>query len=426
LSHALNAPGRADRNSHLANRNSHLANLFVQDGRLRVLDWGDASIAHPFGSLVVTFRFLEQINRLVRAGVRPDPPAGCVASGGAPGVRQRVQHRPAARRRRLSTDWYTAAPAMEVVLLSEADVQRVLEPEALLDALATEFIALTRGESSSPARNEVVVPDAGFLLGMPAWRPSQPIAVKLVSVFHGNHQVGLPGHLALICLFDPATGAPIAIMDGTYITAARTAGAAALSVRLLARPNTRVLAILGAGVQGREHLVFVPRVRSFTEIRIASLYPEDAARLAATDPRARPVASFEEAVRGADVICLCTTSSEPVVQPEWVAPGAHITSVGYMPPGGELHPEHVRRGRLFVETRLAFEPTPVGCAELHGLDPSRGTELGEVLLDPAAGRHADQELTVYKAMGHAAEDMGAAALALARARELGVGQLVSL
>jgi alanine dehydrogenase len=97
---------------------------------------------------------------------------------------------------------------VDVLLLSEADVQRVLDRDAPLAALATEFVALSRGETSAPPRNEIVVPDAGFLLGMPAWRPGQPIAVKLVSVFHGNQHVGLPGHLALVCLFDPATGAP--------------------------------------------------------------------------------------------------------------------------------------------------------------------------------------------------------------------------
>jgi ornithine cyclodeaminase/thiomorpholine-carboxylate dehydrogenase len=314
---------------------------------------------------------------------------------------------------------------MDVLVLSEAEVRQLLDPDALLDALATELVALTRGETSAPPRNEVSVPDAGYLLGMPAWRPGQPIGVKLVSVFHGNHRVGLPGHLALMCLFDPATGAPVAVMDGTAITAVRTAAAAALSVRLLAKPDARVLAILGAGVQGREHLALIPRGRTVTDIRVASLYPEDAERLAEQDARARMVPTFEAAVRGADVVCLCTTAAEPVVQPVWLSEGAHLTSVGYMPPGGELHPDLVRRGRLFVETRLAFEPTPVGCAELEGLDPALGTELGEVLLGQKPGRRDARELTVYKAMGHACEDLAAAALVFQRARQVGAGQTIT-
>jgi alanine dehydrogenase len=319
---------------------------------------------------------------------------------------------------------------MDVLLLSEPEVrdflQLQLQPDALLDALANEFTALTRGDAAAPPRNEVRVPDAGYLLAMPAWRPGQPLCVKLVSVFHGNDRFGLPGHLALICVFDPDSGAPVAIMDGTYITAARTAGAAALSVRLLARADAQVLAIVGAGVQGQQHLALVSRLRPFSDIRVASLYPDDAQRVAAQDPRARVVESAREAVCGADVICLCTTAPDPVVEPEWLSPGTHVTSVGYMPPRGELDPELVQRGRLFVETRLAFQPPPVGCPELGGLDSSLGTELGEVLLGQRPGRESETELTVYKAMGHAVEDMGAAALVLARARAVGGGHTIAL
>lgn len=315
---------------------------------------------------------------------------------------------------------------MEVLFLSEADVRRLLDPDQLLDALADELAALTLGESCAPARNEVTVPEAGFLLGMPAWRLGLPISVKLVSVFHGNARLGIPGHQAVISLFDPDTGTLLAIMDGTYITAMRTAGGAAVSARLLSRQNARVLAIIGAGVQGQAHLELFPRVRDFEDIRVGSLYFEDAQRIAVTNPRARAVESFEEAVRDADVVCLCTTSSNPVVKPEWLKPGVHVTSVGYMPPGGELDPAIISRSHLFVETRQAFEPTPVGCDELQGLDPSESTELGEVLLARRPGRQSDAEVSVYKSMGHAVEDMAAAALVYRRAKEEGAGQIVRM
>src|SRR5262249_16294991 len=190
---------------------------------------------------------------------------------------------------------------------------------------------------------------------------------------------GIPGHLALICLFDPETGSARAVIDGTYITAIRTAGGAALSTRLLARANASSLAIIGAGVQAEPHLNVIPPVRDFNEIRVASLNFSDAQRLAALDQRAFAVESVEEAVRGSDVVCLCTTTSQPVVQDEWLTKGAHVTSVGYMPPGGELSREIVEKGRLFVETRLAFEPTPVGCDELAGFNPE-GTKLADLLL----------------------------------------------
>jgi len=134
----------------------------------------------------------------------------------------------------------------------------------------------------------------------------------------------------------------------------------------------------------------------------------------------------EAAVRGADVVCLCTSSSEPVLDPGWIAPGAHVTSVGFAPPGGELARALAARGRLFVESRRAFEPPPAGCAELQGLDPDAAAELGEVLLGRREGRTGEQDVTVYKSMGHVAEDLAAAALVADRARAAGVGREIDL
>jgi alanine dehydrogenase len=315
---------------------------------------------------------------------------------------------------------------MHILMLNETEVQRLLDLDALLDALAEGFKALSEGLVDAPKRNGVSVPDTGFLLAMPAYQQGREVTVKLVSVFHGNERLGIPSHQALICLFDPHTGTPLSIMDGTYITALRTAGAAALSTRLLARKDTRVLAIIGAGVQGNSHLKMLPRVRHFSEIRIASRHIAHAEQLAATEARARAVETIEEAVRGADVVCLCTHAGEPVISIDWLSPGMHITSVGYRPPGGELDPKVIEHCRLFVETRLAFEPPPAGCGELAGFDPSVGIELGEVLLGRSLGRQSNDELTVYKAMGHASEDMAAASLVYHRAKQEGAGHTVVL
>ena len=315
---------------------------------------------------------------------------------------------------------------MHILMLNETEVQRLLDLDALLDALSEGFRALSEGLVDAPKRNGVSVPNTGFLLAMPAYQHGREVTVKLVSVFHDNKRLGIPSHQALICLFDPQTGTPLSFMDGTYITALRTAGAAALSTRLLARADTRVLAIVGGGVQGRSHLQMLPRVRQFSEIRIASRHFAQAEQLAATDSRARAVETAEEAVRGADVVCLCTSSGEPVISLDWLAPGMHVTSVGYSPPSGELDPSVIEQGRLFVETRLAFEPPPAGCGELAGLDPSVGTELGEVLLGRYPGRQSKDELTVYKAMGHACEDMAAASLVYHRAKQDGAGRTVVL
>ncbi|MCC6791576.1 MAG: ornithine cyclodeaminase family protein [Thermomicrobiales bacterium] len=295
----------------------------------------------------------------------------------------------------------------------------------MLEALAEGFKALSQGTVVAPPRNGVDVPN-GFLLSMPGWVPGKSISVKLVAGFHDNHKLGLPGHQAIICLFDGETGTPLAVMDGTGITALRTAGGAALSTRLLARKEARTLAIVGAGVQGQAHLQVVPTVRDIQEIRIASLFPADAEKLAARDPRATAYGSYEEAVRGADLVCLCTSSSEPVITFDMLSPGAHVTSVGYAPPGGELDRSIVEGGRLFVETAMAFADPPAGCAELRGLDASAGAELGEVLLGRKPGRQSDDEITVYKAMGHAMEDLVAAQIVYDLAKAAGIGQTFDL
>ena len=262
---------------------------------------------------------------------------------------------------------------------------------------------------------------------MPAWRVGGLIAVKQVSVFDGNLRLGLPNHLALITLYEPETGKPVCVMDGTYITGARTAGAAIVSVDLLARSDARTATIIGAGVQGREHLALLPLVRDLSTIQIASLHHDDAVDLATRDPRAVAVRDVEAAVRRSDIVCLASHSSEPVLDASWVSPGTHVSSVGYTPPGGELPALLLRPpARLFVEDACAFEPPPVGCGELTGLDPTVAASLGDVIIGRGAGRCSSDEITVYKAMGIAIEDLVAAELAYHTAIRRGLGQTVAL
>ena len=313
----------------------------------------------------------------------------------------------------------------ELLVISQADVERLLDLDALLEALGNAFQEVTAGRTSVPPRTAART-RAGLLGVMPGYLPGAGLESKLVAVFPGNHQHGLPSHLALIALFDEETGRPLALMDGTHITAVRTAAAAALSVRLLARPDARVLAILGAGVQGRNHLAAVTRVRDFHEIRIASRNRDHAEALASGSTLARGMCSFEEAVRGADVVCCCTDAAEPIISYGWLTPGVHVTSVGSNPAGPELDADTVRRGRLFVESRVAFSPPPAGSAELVDLDPALATELGEVLADTTRGRGAPDEITVYKSMGHAVEDAAAARLVYDRALREGAGSRVPI
>jgi alanine dehydrogenase len=303
----------------------------------------------------------------------------------------------------------------QVITLSESDVERCLDLGELLDGLEDGFRGLELGEVQSPARPEVTVPGKGFSLAMPAWRPGMAITVKVVNVFDANLDLGLPNHLAMITLFEPDTGAACCVMDGTYITGIRTAASAVLSARLLGRANARVATVIGAGVQGREHLRLLPLIRDFEQINIHSLHFDEAERLAACSPLAHARRDVEAAVRESDIVCLATHSATPVIDPAWLKAGAHVSSVGYHPPAGELPPALARDKRLFVESQDAFQPAPVGCAELSGIDPAHGTTLCAVALGRAPGRLDDGEITVYKAMGVAMEDMVAANLAYRRA-----------
>ena len=236
------------------------------------------------------------------------------------------------------------------------------------------------------------------------------LAAKLVALFP-DHE---PSHQALIAVFDAETGTPLAVMDGTHITAVRTGASSAVATRALARENARVLAVLGAGVQCRSHLDTVRRVRPFEEVLVASR-TFSRANVLAEETGAVAVESFEQAVRGADVVCCCTHASEPVLRREWLSPGAHVTSVGAALDGPELDPETVGAGLLCVESRVAFSPPPAGSFELQGLDPEQAVELGEVLAGTRPSRTEAAQITVYKSMGHAVEDAAAAALVLSSA-----------
>jgi alanine dehydrogenase len=311
-----------------------------------------------------------------------------------------------------------------VLVLKQAEVRRLLDLDLLIDSLERAFVELSAGRASVPPRTAALVQGRGLLGAMPGYLDGV-LETKLVSVFAGNHDVGLPTHQALIALFDDQTGSPLAVMDGTAITAVRTGAACAVATRALAREDARVLAVLGAGVQGRSHVDAVTRVRDFAEIRIASRTRAHAEALA-EELGASVSASFEEAVRGADVVCACTDAGEPVLRREWLARGEHVTSVGASVEGPELDRATVQAGLLVVESRVAFEPYPAGAHELQGLDPEAAAELGEVLAGTRDGRTSPQQITVYKSMGHAVEDASAAGLVYSRALELGMGTEVEL
>ena len=314
----------------------------------------------------------------------------------------------------------------ELLYLSRADVERLLDVDSMLDALGKALVIFSSGITSVPPRAGARVGDRGILGAMPGYVPGIALEVKLVSVFPANHHRGLASHQGLIAIFDEDTGTPLAVMDGAYITAIRTGGTAAVAARVLSRTDASVLAILGAGVQGGSHLETFPRIRAFNEIRIASRDSGKATELAARHPNAVVVASFEDAVRGADVVACCTDAREPILRREWLKPGTHVSSVGGTW-GPELDSDTIAAGRVFVEWRgAATTPPPAGAAELQGLDPTTLTEVGEVLASTRPGRQSDDEITVYKSTGHAVEDAAAARLVYDRALAEGVGISLSL
>ncbi|HEY7149523.1 MAG TPA: ornithine cyclodeaminase family protein [Gaiellaceae bacterium] len=308
-----------------------------------------------------------------------------------------------------------------MLVLTRAEVRKLLDLDLLLDALERAFVELSAGRASVPPRIAATT-ERGLLAAMPGYADGV-LETKLVSVFAENRD--LPTHQATISLFDEESGRPLALMDGTEITAVRTGAASAVSTRALARPDAHVLAVLGAGVQGRSHITAARRVRDFEEIRVASRSREHAEALA-DEAGGVAAGSFEEAVRDADVVCACTDASEPVLSADWLAPGTHVTSVGASREGPELDRATVIAGLLVVESRVAFEPYPAGAHELQGLDPGSAVELGEVLAGAREGRSSADEITVYKSMGHAVEDAAAAGLVYRRALEESVGTVVEL
>ncbi len=325
-----------------------------------------------------------------------------------------------------------------MLVLSAAEVSALLDLDELVEALRAAMIELSAGRVSAPPRVAAQVPEHDAMLAaMPAYLPSAgALASKLVSLFPGNREQ--PTHQALICCFDPATGTPAAVMDGSYITAARTAGGSALATRLLARPDARDVAVVGTGVQARAHALALARLPGVQTVRIAGRDPARAdalaSSLAAAGVPAEPAASIEAAVRSAGIVCTTTHAADPVLRREWLRPGTHLNSVGYNTSGdGELDTATIQDALVVVESRAAaLAPPPAGAVELRraierqALDPGQVTEIGQVAAGTATGRTGGGQLTVYKSVGVAAQDAAAAALVLAAAKRRGAGTVVSL
>ncbi len=323
-------------------------------------------------------------------------------------------------------------------LLTEAHVTALLPLADLIAPMETALARFSAGEVLQPVRTVLSVgPTKAYYGLMPAYVADPPqLGAKIVTVFGENHRRGLPSHLATIFLLDPDTGALIALMDGRYITEARTAAVSAVSARHMARPDAATLAILGAGVQARSHLEALAAVRPIRQVRVWSPTTASRERFVAEMSGHVPAAitaagSAEAAVRDADIIVLVTSSPTPVLDSVWVAPGTHVISVGACRPDQrEMDPALVARGRLVVDSRAAalVESGDVVLAIAEGrVDAShvRG-ELGDVVRGALAGRTSPDEVTIFKSLGLAVEDVAAADLVYRRALETGAGTQLEL
>jgi ornithine cyclodeaminase len=326
------------------------------------------------------------------------------------------------------------------LLLTEDDVRSVLTMPDVIEAMRPALVQYSTGRAQQPLRTVLELGESKSFFGsMPASLRDPPaVGTKLVTVFASNHGRGLPSHLATIILLDPDTGALMAILDGRYITEARTAAVSAVSTDVLARRDAGVLAMLGSGVQARSHLEALRCVRTLREVRVWSRTETHATAFAREmEPIAGvgivTAASPALAVRGADLIVTATAAgtSAALIDAADVEDGAHVCAVGACRPAHrELGAGLVARSRVFVDSRigalaeagdivLALKDGVIGPGHIAG-------ELGELLGGQMTGREADGQVTLFKSLGMAVEDVAAAHLAFTRARAGGRGQEVAL
>jgi ornithine cyclodeaminase/alanine dehydrogenase-like protein (mu-crystallin family) len=320
---------------------------------------------------------------------------------------------------------------MTVLVLNQHEVEELLDMEGCIEAMTDALAGLARGEVDMPLRYVFSPAGETTLIGlMPAHRAGKnPLySLKTVCVFPDNPKRGLDAHQGTVTLFDGETGEVQALLNASAVTAIRTAAVSGVATRLLAREDTSTLGILGAGVQARSHAEAMRAVRGFDRVVVYS--PTRAhAEAFAKEIDAELAGSAEEAVREADVVVTATNATEPVLERDWLKPGTHVNAVGGRPPRMvELDPATIADSGFYVDRRESTENEAGDYLRAReegaiGPDHIRG-ELGEVLVGAKPGRRDDDELTVFRSMGLAVEDLAAAEYVVRRARDAGVGTTV--
>ena len=327
---------------------------------------------------------------------------------------------------------------MDILILNQADVPALLPMGECVDVMAKALAGLARGEVLMPLRSVMWLPERVGALGtMPAYAGDRNVmGLKVISVFPGNHGTEFDSHQGAIMLFETKNGRPLAIVDATSVTAIRTAAVSGVATRLLAREGAGDLAILGSGTQARVHLDSMRLVRPIRRVRVWSRNPEHAALFARREGQRHGVTieaspTAHHAVGEADLICTTTSSADPVLKGEWIGPGAHINAVGSSVPfARELDTAALVRSRLFVDRRESTvneagdflfpkKEGAIGDNHIQG-------EIGEVLIGRVPGRRSADEITLFKSLGLAIEDVASAHHIYTKALESGRGTRVAL
>lgn len=320
---------------------------------------------------------------------------------------------------------------MDILILNSADVRRLLPMDACIDAMAEAFMALRRGEALNPLRLVMMLPDQRSVLAVMPSYLKDSMAVKVISVMPGNHGTPYDSHNGAVLLFEAVHGQPLAMIEAGAITAIRTAAVSGLATRLLAREDAGDLAILGAGVQARTHLEAMRCVRKLRRIRVWTRNADHARAFAERESAKYGLSievmpSVQAAVADADLICTTTAAREPVLMGEWLTPGVHLNVVGAsLRTTREVDTAAMVKSRLYVDRREStlneagdfLIPKSEGAVD----DSHIQGELGEVLLKQVAGRQSADEITLFKSLGLAVEDLASAQLIYAQATEQGIG-----
>jgi ornithine cyclodeaminase/alanine dehydrogenase-like protein (mu-crystallin family) len=307
---------------------------------------------------------------------------------------------------------------MKILVLDRRSILELLTMRQCIELMEAALGSLARGEVTLPLRPVIRIPDGNAFAVMPAYSRSLGAAgAKLISVFPANHGTGVDSHQGVVVLFDGANGSPLAMMDAASITAIRTAAVSGVATKLLTRKDSRTVAILGAGVQGRTHIDAMLAAHPFERVVIWSRSADHSRALASSAARdgvaMEVAAAAEQAVRAADVVCTVTASREPVLRGEWLRPGTHVNAVGAsLPTARELDTEAVCRARIFVDRRESalneagdlLIPIQEGAITRDAIV----AEIGELLTGAAKGRRGREEITLFKSLGLAVEDLACA------------------